>query len=292
MAEKRLHHSIPQFYLRGFTDPTVPAGQTPWLWVRDKVSGIVHRRAPKNLAAEIGFYSWHAANGVDYEQVENELAKIESRAAFALRRFLPPEMINRREINPDLYVFLSWLAARVPWFKRFASETWKEFLTSAATRDSDIPEDPHFRCTLMNLSTLETRRFTVPEARHAIRSGLWTATLDQNNLIEIMRLQAWYFQNRFFPKLHWTLLTAPDGHFFLTSDRPLLWYVPGRALTDYPAALSHPEVELTVPLTKRHALLATPSPVPSGTGVHADDVNARTVAFSERFVASPVPQGL
>ena len=41
MAEKRRHHYIPQFYLRGFVDPQTPAGQTPYLWVRDTVSGSV-----------------------------------------------------------------------------------------------------------------------------------------------------------------------------------------------------------------------------------------------------------
>ena|ERR1700688_586499 len=104
-----------------------------------------------------------------------------------------------------------------------------------------------------------------------------------------MRLQAWYFRNRWFPSLRWHFLTAPPGHFFLTSDRPLAWSVPVHGLSDSPAALSHPEVELSVPLSRRHAFIAvgSGSAVSLETPISASDVNSRTLALAERFVFSP-----
>jgi hypothetical protein len=68
MSGKRLHHYIPQFYLRGFTDPSAAVGMTPWLWVRHKESSSVVRKAPKNLAAEIGYYTIETADGLDYNR--------------------------------------------------------------------------------------------------------------------------------------------------------------------------------------------------------------------------------
>ncbi len=85
IAEKRRHHYIPQFYLRGFVDPATPPPQTPYLWVWYKHAAAVDRRAPKNLAWEIGYYAIEAHHGLDYATVENELAQVENRAAFALR---------------------------------------------------------------------------------------------------------------------------------------------------------------------------------------------------------------
>jgi hypothetical protein len=124
MSGKRLHHYIPQFYLRGFTDPSVTGGKTPWLWVRHKESSSVVRKAPKNLAAEIGYYAMEMANGLEYATVENKLAAMESRAAFALRKFLDSPS-GHRKIDPDLSAFVGWLTVRVPWFGRAAEDEWQ-----------------------------------------------------------------------------------------------------------------------------------------------------------------------
>jgi len=51
-----LHHYVPQWYLKGFCDPWTPNGQEPFLWVRGTGETVVKRRAPKNLAAENGYY--------------------------------------------------------------------------------------------------------------------------------------------------------------------------------------------------------------------------------------------
>jgi len=103
-----------------------------------------------------------------------------------------------------------------------------------------------------------------------------------------MRLQAWYYDTRHFPRLHWVLLTAPAGHAFVTSDRPVVWFVPGFGESaDYPAALKSPAVELTMPLDRGHALLALGAPRAPGLRVTVDDVNRRTIAGAEHFVAAP-----
>jgi hypothetical protein len=286
MSGKRLHHYIPQFYLRGFTDPSVSGGKTPWLWVRHKESSAVIRKAPKNLAAEIGYYATETADGLDYVTVENELAAMESRAAFALRKFLDSPT-GHRKIEPDLSAFVGWLAVRVPWFRRAAEDEWQRFLERAAAGREALPDDPDFSCSLVNVSSGEQRRFALAEAVAAIRSGTWQARLSKNQMIDVMRVQVWYFRFQHFSRLHWTVLTAPDGQFFLTSDRPIVWYVPGRGLADSPAALKQPGIELTVPVSRRFALLATAEIPDVDARIRPSDINRRTFLFCERFVASP-----
>jgi len=53
MKPPKLHHYVPQFYLRRFTDAS---GQLS-LWDRDR--DRVFRTRPNGVAAEINFY-WHA----------------------------------------------------------------------------------------------------------------------------------------------------------------------------------------------------------------------------------------
>jgi len=200
MSGKRVQHYIPQFYLRGFTDPSVTDGKMPWLWMRTKESSTIVRKAPKNLAAEIGYYAIENADGLDFVTVENELAVIESRAAFALRKFLDGP-VGHRKIEPDLATFVAWLAVRVPWFARAAEEARHGFLQKVAEGREPLPDDPDFSCSLVSVTTGEQRRFQLAEAVGAIKSGTWQAHLSKNQLIDAMRVQAWYFRFQHFPTL-------------------------------------------------------------------------------------------
>jgi len=284
MAQKRRHHYVPQFYLRGFSDPATPAGHTPFLWVLDKHSGAVARRAPQNLAHAIGFYAANTPQGVDYETLENELSQIESRAAFELRRYLSAEEGKRGAIQPGLATFISWLAARVPAFRRAAEEQWSDFLLAAAHGETQIPDDSDFRCMLRERGGGTVLALPLPDALAAIRSEAWSPCFSTSQYAEVMRVQVWYFRFKHFPALAWTFLTAPDGFSFVTSDRPVVWQVPGAALSDNPGALRHPDVQLTLPLSPRHALLGTPKPPPPGFGISVAEVNQRTIEFAEKFV--------
>src|SRR5438552_1587639 len=61
----------------------------------------------------------------------------------------------------------------------------------------------------------------------AIRDG-WTP--DYNgpaNFLESVHIQAYYFQARFFPRLRWFTLHAPDGEFFVLADRAVGWAAKG-----------------------------------------------------------------
>ena len=286
MTEKRRHHYIPQFYLRGFADPTTVGGKA-LLWVRDVRTGMTDRRTPKNLAVEVGYYAIETDQGSDYKTLEDELARMEDRAAHALHKMLDRPVGEQGPMLPELSSFIAWLACRTPWFKRIAMEGWPKHLEDMAFGRAVVEEVPEFSVLMVNTMTGEKRKFLIPEALGAIRTGRWIAQMDQNQVMDMMRLQRWYFQHQHFPKLFWTILTAPAGDFFVVSDRPVVWYVPDRGFADSPAALKYPEVELTVPLNARTALLGTGSLPSAGTQIRAADVNYRTRCFAERFVAAP-----
>ena len=203
VVQKRLHHFLPQFYLRGFTDPSTPPGQSPYVWVRDQLSGKISRRAPKNVAAESGFYALDVLAGRDYESVENELSAMESLAAMALRRYLVSSAGTRGVMPPELGAFVAWQAARVPWQRRVADDEWQRFLQKVAEGTAEAPVDPTFSVLLIHQDSREERRETVEASLPLLQGGDWVARFDQNQQIEVMRMQAWYYRTQHFPRLTW-----------------------------------------------------------------------------------------
>jgi hypothetical protein len=115
MSEPKLHHYVPQFYLRRFTDAS---GQL-WLWDRDR--DRVFRTQPNGVAAETNFY-WHeelAALGHDplvmekqFSQLEGEVAQITGQWLEWFRDMKPMEKVEVPDINRELvslYIALQFL---------------------------------------------------------------------------------------------------------------------------------------------------------------------------------------
>lgn len=115
MSAPKLHHYVPQFYLRRFADAS---GQL-WLWDRDR--DRVFRTRPNGVAAENKFY-WHeelAALGHDplvmekqFSQLEGEVAQITGQWLEWLRDMKPMEKVEVPNINRELvslYIALQFL---------------------------------------------------------------------------------------------------------------------------------------------------------------------------------------
>jgi Protein of unknown function (DUF4238) len=115
MKGPKLHHYVPQFYLRRFTDAS---GQL-CLWDRDR--DRVFRTRPNGVAAENNFY-WHeelAELGHDplvmekqFSQLEGEVAQITGQWLEWLRDMKPMEKIEVPDINRELvslYIALQFL---------------------------------------------------------------------------------------------------------------------------------------------------------------------------------------
>lgn len=86
MAEEpKLHHYVPQFYLKNFAD--VNGG----FWVWDKVSRKVYRTTTNRVAAQTNFYrvpEFIGSKDVDPLFLEKGLAKMEGEAAAIFRRWV------------------------------------------------------------------------------------------------------------------------------------------------------------------------------------------------------------
>ena len=191
----------------------------------------------------------------------------------------------RGEVPGDLGVFLGWLGARVPALRRVFEDGWTDFILNAEWGRDHLPAASACTVSLKQPKTGQSRREPVSTALPLLRADAWIAFPDQEQYTQFISLQAGYFNTQHLPGLRWILLTAPPGHSFVVSDRPLVWFIPGTGYADSPAALRQPEVEVTVPLDRGHALLGLPKQAQTPASVAPWQINIRTACYAERFVA-------
>lgn len=101
---------------------------------------------------------------------------------------------------------------------------------------------------------------------------------------EIIRLQAWYLQVRFFPRLKWHVLRPPRGESFVIADRPVVWGF-ANDVTVPPSLLRHPAVQLFAPLTRSLALFAHHVDAHAPDRILASDVNRAMTTAATSWIA-------
>lgn len=280
------HHYVSKFHLRGFTDLDGSSPE-PWLWLGNLQDLSVRRRSPKNVGWERGTFGVPGGLEDREAQLESFLSEeVESPAALAIRKFAAQSPGCRGEIPSEIGRYIAWAAARSI-SMRSLYEAWlnKHSITPAlveppVTGMEKIKPDPRSH-------RMEHPRFgqrIVPSGEvDELRAEGWQIRLGQQDFAELVHLQAWYFQERFFPRLQWLVLDVPKGGFFVIGDRPVVWGFQDE-VNSPPSVLRHPNVQLFAPLTRSVALMASGvDAVP--TQVAYSDVNAATSRAASNWIA-------
>lgn len=150
-----------------------------------------------------------------------------------------PELIVPKipeDLPPSLRDGVSRFQARI-------TGRYKQLIAKGHSRSSDYLSRPLFTAIRM--------------ARFFAHRGLtqWDALRKQNDdHLEMLHVQAWYFQTRHFPRMAWVRLNAPQGTSFITSDRAVAWIVDGYADAP-PSALRDSSAQVVAPLTSTIALV-------------------------------------
>jgi hypothetical protein len=225
--------------------------------------------------------------------MEAHLAKIESDAAIAIRDFSAQDPTASVSLPPPIARFLAWQAARTPGWMKLVQH-WLNDPEPDPEREVVEPPPQGFEQILNRIraacledpKTGNRREVMEVEEIAAYRKQGWRLVLCRDDYLEMMHIQAWYFQVRHFPRLTWVRLTAPKGEYFVTSDRGLAWLVDGYADTP-PSALRDPSAQIVAPLTKEVALVGR-----HGTGrlnVTPREVNRFTAFAASNWIAGPTP---
>jgi Protein of unknown function (DUF4238) len=284
-------HTVPKFYLRGFVAPESETSKDPFVWVGALDTGKVYQRSPKNLSICRGLYDGPGGLADRSQSLEKHLSKIEAAASSSIRKFCATAPDSGSHPPAEIWRFLAWQAARTPGWLEVVEESIN---TLEPTKPYDMvepPPDGFPEASLSDRSYLvehpETRvREEVKDTKelNEYRSRGWRWVLAKDDKLELMHVQAWYFQVRHFPRLNWIRLDTPAEDWFVTSDRGVTWTAQGVVNTP-PAALRDETAQLVAPLTRNTTLFGGNQKAPLG--VNPREVNAFIASTASSWIAGP-----
>jgi hypothetical protein len=261
------------------------------VWIGLVNTGEIKRRSPKNVSIARGLYDGPGCLARQDETIEAHLAKIESDASLAIKRFAAIPVGQYLNLPPEIMRFLAWQAARTPGWKEL-EEQWVENPPFDPKMEPLEPPPLGFEKMRDRLRPLCSEEpgtgvrleVTTEEEFDAYRERGWKWVLSRDDHLEMMQIQAWYFQTRHFPRLSWTRLQPPIGEYFITSDRGVAWLVEGIADTP-PAALRHKTAQVVAPLTRTIALVGRHET--GALNVTTSEVNRLITCLASDWVAGP-----
>jgi hypothetical protein len=285
-------HYVSQFHLRGFIDPASAGSRDPWLWVGDCKTGTVKRRSPKNFGWSRDLFGGPGGLADRSSTIESFLAReVEGPAAAALREFAAGERHGASGVPPELGRYLAWAAARSLPMKALY-QSWIDTLPTGEWQYAEPPPtgfgDWHG---IKHVHRMEhpnhgTRGDVPSEQVDSLRGQGWRLCLGRDDFLELVHLQAWYFQVRIFPRLKWVRVRTPADSYFIVCDRPVVWGFAG--LTDVaPAELRNPNVQLIAPLARSLALFAHHQYSAPLEIIMPSDINRAVASAAHEWIAGP-----
>lgn len=280
------HHFVPQFYLRGFVDPSSEGSRNPYLWLVDLQNQTLERRAPKNAASITGFYDWERLGG-NAPSLENLYSQIESKTAGVISALRAHNFELSLQDRYDLSKFLGFQLTRVPRFRKAAeaglrkhAQDWlQDFVQNEELLQAKLEEYGKSR---------EDSTLTVESIREFIEGRKYILMPDSDYVLGVT-LRAGLDFTRVVFAMNWLYVVATEGASFFTSDQPVALLTPDAKprKIDFRSG-RNPELEISFPISPSCTLLLHQHKVP-GNIVSVDKeqvrkINRRVFPTVDRYV--------
>lgn len=285
-------HLVPRFYLEGFTDPDVPSGHCPFVWLLGFATGSWKRKSPRNVATSPDYYL--LANGSENkdESCEQFLSRIESVAAPVIRSLNtlcePLSEKDRRAIAWFAALMEARLPARIRHVQGFVGEVTKATFSRLWHHFRNDPGSfERFRSRYREQTgrddlagflsdSMDPARFHIEATKEFVLPIILASV--RHLAIGLMVLK-------------WCLLVCQDQDVFITSDNPCHRFDPPETPPLLRGGLANEGVEFTLPLTSRVALLASWTGVDNrrrlATTAEVRLLNLRTASGAGQYIAAP-----
>lgn len=291
------HHYLPQFYLKGFSDPDPPRNH---VWIHHQNAGW-ERRSVKRTAAEAGYYSLADESGSETDELETLLMQVENIAATIIREKVRAKKLRTSlPLTSDeqqyLALFVAIMQARVPGqhehFRGFLTDIAKMTLAILAQQATENPRTWEGIKKRYEAETGETLpKDFQPEdldpSRYVVKAKREAAIAFSFSSVE--------FVASVLMTKGWRFLLSEGPTYFITSDYPVGVYEPSTEDTFHGPALASSKTEVSFPMTSTVALVAGGeingvawSEVPERL---VRQINART-AMRASFLVAPKPSAV
>lgn len=287
-------HYVSKFHLKQFTDPdSIGKGNvTPWVWLGMVPDGPVKRKGPENFAHKRGMFDGPGGLVDRNATLEAFLAsEVEGPAADAMKEVCGRPRGSGGELPPALFRYLAWAAARSLPMQRLESQWAAQFSAMRNTPPAEPPPDGLLAAVDLQRDvqwvhpSLGTCVFPAgTDFDRLADKGWYPDPSEAVNFLEMVHVQAFYFQARFFPRFRWFTLHAPEDKFFVIADRAVGWAADGY-LDAPPNCLRDRSAYVLAPLSRSLVLVGRHTT--DAWNVTPAQVNAVIAAWAHEWIAGP-----
>lgn len=250
-------HYVSKFHLRMFCDPASEAMPDPWLWIGEVATSSVKRRSPKNVGTVPDLFDGPGGFESPDVTIESFLAnEVEGPAARSLREVCDLKAGRISALPAPLMRYLAWAASRALPLQRLEERWCRQLAAESEIMRVEPPPDGlikmHERRRPVRFIHPQFGQQTLKEDDNPdalLDTGWIPDPTERSNFLEGIHIQAYYFQSRWFPRLHWFTLRPPKNKYFIIGDRPVGWGVPD-ALDAPPCCLRDPSAFLIAPFAQ------------------------------------------
>jgi hypothetical protein len=246
--QPKLHHFLPEAYLRRFAD------ERGDLWALDRKHGIVRRQSPQVTAAERELYTLEDDCGERDRSVESALAdRVDGPGQHAIRVLDEGGRLSGEEAG-KLAIFVSGLYVRTPAFREQHRQLAEQMHDSLIRGGVEPAAEP------LPESHPEAQRL---RAAGGVRADELLAMFNamsherrpyHNDFVKMMVNLVPMLADAIHG-LQWFIASAPPGKAFVTCDAPVIITSPPNHSPLLGVGLTTPGSEKIIPLSSRVALL-------------------------------------
>lgn len=262
--EPKKHHYIPQSYLKGFQIGTTRKNPKICVYEKEKLNKSPYVVAIKNTACIKDYHTIKINDKSDRTLIEGIFSNMENIIIHNIR-----EVINNEYINEDNKITL---AITILFFKSRVPQNL-EMLKKSFQRTIEGIAEAKFKINNMGLKGSFSDNFKLTINNNFPLFMMFNSVFKEEIIAELC-------------SMNFSLLKAPKEYSFVCSDAPVSYYVPdyknGRGV-----GLSHPNLEIFLPLTQSYGLLCSHNKLPIIKELKFEDLmeyNRRTIITAEKYV--------
>jgi len=252
-------HYIPQFYLKGFTDPETPKGHEPYVWIYEFESQKWKKKGPKNVASIPDYYTLKdLQNGQRYDEIEDTLSIIEGKTA----KIIKDKIYNQESLNDDeraiMAEFIALMMARVPSAHNNIDQIFSEVHTLIMeTYYANYKDRPEEITKMKELYEKDTGKKLPDDFDISwLNPSKYKISCSKGSILEMM----FKFVEKAFDRIYnmtWTFLYTKCQPFFITSDSPFDMINPKSKSALLGHGLGYSDILVSLPLSKEICFLAS-----------------------------------
>jgi Protein of unknown function (DUF4238) len=245
----QLHHFVPQFHLRRFTDPTQ---KRELIWVYERGKEKPELRALDHVAAQKNYYTIESEDGTKLQEAETLLSRLEGVAAPILRRLEDNRRLSKED-RSTVALFLAFGSLRTPKFRDAADDLYSESLRLFSRK---LASDPvKFAEAVKSTEAALGRPLGDPEdLRRVITEERVKLTTGPGYSIKVMFEDA-FEHAAMFENMIWSLCDADEDTPLVTSDNPVV--LNNQTVFEGNGPPTPLGLEIVFPISPKVVLLAT-----------------------------------